>query len=147
MLMLYLFKVEVFDLGLNYSYSSDCVVIADTHEDRGQLIRCQFGEHNRSVVKHSVLVGARALTLNEVKLLEASAGASDTVWLVTRVSCMRRTPYVHPLPTLHAESYMLELQERFPELYDSTPLMDNQYMQSVWFSKSGLAAGPLRAAA
>ena len=147
MLMLYLFKVEVFDLGLNYSYSSDCVVIADTREDRGRLIRSQFGEHNGSVVKHSVLVGARALTLNEVKLLEASAGTSNTVWLVTHIPPARRTPIVRPLPQLRDKCDMDELLARNPERYDSTPLMDDQYMHSAWFSRPGSATTRLSAAA
>lgn len=146
MLMLYLFKVEIFDLGLNYSHSSDCVVIADTREDRGRLIRSQFGEHNGSVVKRSVLLGTRALTLTESRLLESSAGTRDSTWLVTRVSSMQRKPYVRILPRLHDEGDMLELLERFPECYDSTPLMDDQYTHSVWFSKAG-SASPLRVAA
>ena len=79
MLMLYQFKLEVFDLRLQYSYSTNCSVIADTRDDRGPLIHRQFGDHNGSSVKRSVLLGARALTCAEVKLLQHARGASDSV--------------------------------------------------------------------
>lgn len=149
MLMLYLFKVEVFDLGLNYSYSTDCVVIGDTHEDRCRLIRCQFGDHSRSVVKRSVLLGTRALTLREIDLLENLAGTKDRVWLMTRTSSTQGRQPVRPLPRFYDECDMLELEllGRFPGDYDSTPLMDDQYMHSVRFSRAALAATPFRAAA
>ena len=149
MLMLYLFKVEVFDPDLNYSYSSDCVVIGDTHEDRGQLIRCQFGDHNGSVVKRSVLLGARGLSLTEVKLLVASAGTRNEVWLMTRVSSTQNRHCVRPLPRLYDECDMLELEllDRSPEGYDSTLLMKDQYIHSVWFSRTGPASTSLRVAA
>lgn len=149
MLMLYLFKVEVFDPGLNYSYSSDCVVIGDTHEDRGRLIRCQFEDHNGGVVKRSVLLGARGLTLTEVKLLVASFGTRNQVWLMTRVSLTQNRHCVRPLPRLYDECDMLELEllDRSPEGYDSTLLMKDQYIHSVWFSRTGPAPTSLRIAA
>jgi hypothetical protein len=149
MLMLYLFKVEVFDRSLNYRYSTDCVVIGDTHEDRGRLIRCQFGDHNASVVKRSVLLGARGLTLRETALLEDHAGTRDQVWLMTRASSTQGRLPVRPLPRLYDECDMLELEltEPSPEGYDSTQLMDGQYVHSVWFSNSGSAATPFQVAA
>jgi len=149
MLMLYLFKVEVFDRGLDYSYSTDCVVIGDTQEDRGQLIRCQFDDHNESVVKRSVLLGARALTLRELKLLQDFAGRRNRIWLMTPVSQLHSKHPVRPLPRLYEECDMLELEllDRSPEGYDSIPLMDDQYMHSVWFSRRGSAAIPFRVAA
>lgn len=149
MLMLYLFKVEVFDLDLTYTYSSDCVVIADTHEDRGRLIRCQFGDHSGSVVKRSVLLGARGLTLTEVKLLVASVGTRNQVWLMTRVSSTQSKRCVRPLPRLYDECDMLELEllDRSPEGYDSTLLMKDQYIHSVWFSRTGPTATSLQVAA
>lgn len=149
MLMLYLFKVEVFDLSLNYPYSTDCIVIGDTHEDRGRLIRCQFGDQNASAVKRSVLLGARGLTLRETTLLKGHAGTRDRVWLMTRASSTQGSVSVRPLPRLYDECDMLELEltERSPEDYDSTQLMDDQYVHSVWFSKSGSAATPFRVAA
>jgi hypothetical protein len=147
MLMLYLFKVDVLDLGLNYPYSSDCVVIADTHEDRGRLLCKQFGAHNRSVVKHFVLLGARALTLAETRLLKTSVATADRVWLVTRIGSFRQNFTGRSLPRLYDEGSMYELLERNPELYDTTPLWDDQYMHSVWFSRSGSGATIVPAAA
>lgn len=32
--ILYLFKIELFDLDFHYTYAIDRVVIADTHQDR-----------------------------------------------------------------------------------------------------------------
>lgn len=147
MLMLYVFKVEVLDLGLNYSYSTDCVVIADTHEDRRQLIGSQFGDQNRSVVKRSVLLGARALSWGEVALLERSAGTTDSLWLTTRVRTGTRVSHVRHLPRLQSDEDMYELMERAPERYDSFPLMTEQYIHSKRFSQHGSAAASLSAAA
>ena len=149
MLMLYLFKVEVFDPGLNYSYSSDCVVIGDTHEDRGRLIRCQFENHSGSIVKRSVLLGARGLTPAEVKLLVASAGARNQVWLMTRVFSTQSKHCVRPLPRLYDECDMLELEllDPSPGGYDSTLLMKDQYIHSVWFSRKAPAPTSLWVAA
>ncbi len=149
MLMLYLFKVEVFDLRLNYSYTINTVVIADTKEDRGPLLRCQFEGHNESLVKRSVLLGARALTLGETRLLEDHAGTRDQVWLMTRVSSAQDKNAVRPLPRLYDECDMLEIEllDRTPEGYDSMPLMEDQYMHSVWFSQAGPAVTPLQIAA
>ncbi len=147
MLMLYLFKAEVFDLGLNYSSSTDTVVIADSHEDRGRLLQQQFGEHDGRVVRRSVLLAARALTLTEIRLLESFTRIRTAAWLVTRLSSMDSGPYVRPLPRLLDESNMLELLERFPERYDSTALMRDQYVHSTWFSKLGSEVDPLRVAA
>lgn len=110
------------DLGLNYLYSSDCVVIADTHEDRSRLLGKQFGDHNRSVVKHFVLVGARALTLAEIRLLKTSTTRTDRVWLVTRIGSFRQNLTGRPLPRLYDEGSVYELLETNPELYDTTPL-------------------------
>jgi hypothetical protein len=147
MLMLYVFKVEVLDLGLNYSYSTDCVVIAETHEDRGRLIRCQFGNHNGSAVKHSVLLGARTLSCSEVALLERSAGTTGNPWLVTRVWRVTRAPHVRHLPRLESDEDMYELMERAPERYDSFPLMTDQYIHSKRFSQNGSAGASLAAPA
>jgi hypothetical protein len=147
MLMLYLFKVEVLDLGLNYSYSTDCVVIADTHEDRGRLIRSQFGNHNGSAVKRSVLLGARALSCSEVALLERSAGTTDSLWLATCVWQVIRAPHVRHLPRLESDEDMYELMERAPDRYDSYPLMTDQYIHSKRFSQNGSAAASLAVAA
>jgi len=147
MLMLYLFKVEVFDLGLTYSYTTNCVVIADTQEDRTRLIRCQYGDHNKSVVKRSVLLGARALTYAEVALLEMSSGTSDSVWLTTRVTTEPRTPYVRHLPHLQSEEEMYEATENAPERYDTSPLMSDQYIHSARFSQEHSVAASLPAAA
>jgi hypothetical protein len=148
MLMLYLFKVEVFDLGLNYSYATNTVVIADIKEDRGRLLRCQFDGHNGSAVKRSVLLGARGLTLRETKLLADLAGTKESVWLMTRIPPTRCGHPVLHLPRLYDECDMLELEllDRAGS-YDSTPLMDDQYMHSVWFSKAGVSAMPFRVAA
>jgi len=149
MLMLYLFKVEVFDLSLNYSYATDCVVIADTHEDRSRLIRCQFGGHNGSIVKHSVLLGARGLTLKETRLLENFAGTSNRAWLMTRLSSTKNKLPVRYLPRIYDECDMLELElmDRDPAGFDSAPLREDQYMHSVWFSKVVKVVMPLRVAA
>lgn len=149
MLMLYLFKVEVFDFGLNYSYATDCVVIADTHEDRSRLIRCHFGYHNVSIVKRSVLLGARGLTLGETKLLENLAGTKERAWLMTRPSSTKGKIPVRHLPRLYNECDMLELElmDRNPAGFDSTPLMEDQYIYSVWFSKVGKAVMPFQVAA
>ena len=149
MLMLYLFKVEVFDLGLNYSYATDCVVIADTHEDRSRLIRCQFGDHNGSILKRSVLLCARGLTLRETRLLENFAGTRNRAWLMTRLSSTKDKLPVRHLPRLYNECDMLalELMDRNPAGFDSTPLMDHQYIYSVWFSRVSKAVMPFRVAA
>jgi hypothetical protein len=147
MLMLYLFKVEVFDLGLRYSYSSDCVVIADTQEDRNQLLRRQFGNHNGSSVKRSVLLGARALSCAEVVLLKTTVGTSDSLWLTTRVRAETRISYVRQLPRLQSEEEMYELMESAPERYDISPLMTDQYLHSRYFSQNDSATASLRAAA
>jgi len=149
MLMLYLFKVEVFDLGLNYSYTANTILIASTREDRCQLLRCQFEGNNGGVVKRSVLLGARALTLEEIKLLEDHAGTRDQVWLMTRVPSAPSKHAVRPLPRLYDECDMLELEllDRTLGGYDSTPLMEDQYIHSVWFSQAGSAVTRLRAAA
>ncbi len=149
MLMLYLFKVEVFDLGLNYSYSTSTVVIADTNEDRRRLVRCQFDGRNRSVVKRIVLLGARALTFQETKLLADLAGTKEQVWLMTRTSSTKGKHAVRPLPRLYDECDMLELEllDRSAGGYDSTPLMEDQYIHSARFSKTGSAAMPFRVAA
>jgi hypothetical protein len=147
MLMLYVFKVEVLDLGLNYSYSTDCFVIADTHEDRGRLIRCQFGNHNESVVKRSVLLGAKGLSCSEVVLLERSAGTTDSVWLATYVRPGTSVSNVRHLPRLESDEDMYELLERAPERYDGFPLMTDQYIHSKHFSRSGSAAVSLSTAA
>ncbi len=147
MLMLYLFKVEVFDLGLNYTYSTDSVLIADTHEDRSKLLRFQFGGHNRSVVKRSVLLGARALTCAEVHLLESTIGTSANVWQITRIRTDLRARQVRHLPRLQDEVEMYELMERTPERYDGYPLMANQYIHSTRLSRRGSSAARLPAAA
>lgn len=147
MLMLYLFKVEVLDLGLNYSYATDCIVIADTCEDRGRLIRCQYGNHNGGFVKRSVLLGARALSRCEVASLERRAGTIDSLWLTTRVRTGTRMPHVRHLPRLQSEGEMYEAMERAPERYDGLPLMADQYIHSKHFSRNGSAAASLSAAA
>lgn len=147
MLMLYLFKVEVFDLGLNYTYSTDCFVIADTREDRGRLIRYQFGNHNGSAVKRSVLLGARALSCSEVVLLERSAGTTDSVWLATCLRIRPSVPNVRHLPRLESDEDMYELMERAPEPYVSFPLMPEQYIHSNHFSQRGPVAASFSAAA
>jgi hypothetical protein len=149
MLMLYLFKVEVFDLSLNYSYAKDCVVIADTHEDRSRLIRCQFGDHKGNILKRSVLLGARGLTLKETTLLENLAGTRNRAWLMTRLSSTENKLPVRHLPCLYNECDMLELElmDRNPAGFDSTPLREDQYMHSVWFSKVGRVVMPFRVAA
>ena len=147
MLMLYLFKLEVFDLTLNYCYSTECPVIADTREDRGQLISRQFGDHNRSVVKHSVLVGARALTCAEINLLDLAIGTKDGLWLTTRVRTDLRAQHVRHLPRLQSEVEMYEFMERTPEGYDGYPLITDQYVHSTYFSRRGSSAAGLPAAA
>ncbi len=147
MLMLYLFKVEVFDLGLNYSYSTDCFVIADTHEDRGRLIRYQFGNHNGSVVKRSVLLGARALSCSEVVLLERSAGTTDSVWLATCLRTRPSMPNVRHLPRLESDEDMYELMEQAPDRYDGLPLLTDQYIHGKHFSRNGSVAASLSTAA
>lgn len=147
MLMLYVFKIEVLDLGLNYSYSTDCFVIADTHEDRSRLIRCQFGNHNGSVVKRSVLLGARALSCSEVVLLESSAGTTDSVWLATYVRPGTSLPNVRHLPRLESDEDMHELVERAPGRYDGFPLMTDQYIHSKHFFWSRSAPASLSTAA
>jgi len=147
MLMLYLFKLEVFDLTLNYSYSTECPVIADTREDREQLIRRQFGDHNRSIVKCSLLVGARALTCAEIDLLESATGTEDGLWLTTRVRTELRAQQMRNLPRLQSEVEMYQLMERTPDGHDSYPLMTNQYVHSAHFSRKGSPAARLSAAA
>jgi hypothetical protein len=147
MLMLYLFKLEVFDLTLNCSYSTECPVIADTREDRGQLIRRQFGDHNRSVMKRSVLVGARALTCAEINLLELAIGTNDGVWLTTRIRTELGAQHIRHLPRLKSEVEMYEFMERTPEGYDGYPLMTDQYVHSTHFSRRGSSAARLSAAA
>lgn len=147
MLMLYLFTVEVFDLNLDYPYSSNCVVIADTHENRGQLLRKQFGNYNRSVLRRSVLISARALTKDEIRILERSADTADHVWLVTRIQPLGRSHTYRSLPRLYTEGAMYELQERTLELYDITPLWKDQYIRSAWFSQFGSVADVVPAAA
>ncbi|WP_158790029.1 hypothetical protein [Granulicella sp. L60] len=147
MLMLYLFKLELFNLTLNYSYSTECPVIADTREDRGRLIQRQVGQHNRSVVKRSVLVGARSLTCAEINLLELAIGTRDGVWLITRVRTELRMQHMRHLPQLKSEVEMYELMERTPSRYDSYPLMTDQYVHSAHFSGRGSPAAKLPAAA
>lgn len=147
MLMLYLFKVEVFDLGLDYPYSSDYVVVADTHEDRGRLLQRQFGDRNRSVLKRSVLLGARALTLAETRLLETSFDTTDHLWLVTQARRLREEPPGRPLPRLCDESSMYEMLERSPEHLDMVPFRQEQLTDYVWPSRVGRVAAIVRAAA
>jgi hypothetical protein len=147
MLMLYLFKLEVFDLGLNYSYSTECSVIADTREDRGRLLCFQFSDHNGSAVKRSVLIGARALTFAEVQLLELATATSETVWQTTRVRTDLRAQHARHLPRLQSEAEMYELMERTPEGYDGYPLMADQYIHSMRFSRRGSDAARTLAAA
>jgi hypothetical protein len=147
MLMLYLFKLEVFDLTLNYSYSTECPVIADTREDRGRLIRRQFDDHNRSVVKRSVLVGARALTCAEIKLLELAIDTKDSLWLTTRTRADLHAQHLRHLPRLQSEVEMYELMERSPEGHDGYPLMTDQYVHTTHFSRRGSSAARLPAAA
>jgi hypothetical protein len=146
MLMLYLFKVEVFDVGLNYSYSANSLIIADTHEDRSKLLRFQFGDHNESVVKRSVLLGARALTCAEVHLLESTIGTSANLWQITRRTDPRARQVRH-LPRLQNEGEMYELMERAPERYDGYPLMTDQYVHSTHFSRRGSDTARLLAVA
>ena len=147
MLMLYLFKVEVFDLGLTYSYSADTVIIADTHEDRSKLLRFQLGDHNKSVVKRSVLLGARALTCAEVHLLESTIGTSANLWQITRVRTDPRATQVRHLPRLQNEGGMYDLIERAAERYDGNPLMTDQYVHSTHFSRRGSDTARLLAVA
>jgi hypothetical protein len=147
MLMLYQFNVEVFDLCLNYSYATHCTVIADTHEDRSCLIRHQFGTHNESVLKRSVLLGARSLTCSEIDLLKVSVETDVSIWLTTRLKTESSDLQVRHLPRLQSEKDLYELLERAPECYDSIPLMINQYMYSKCFCQSGSTAADARAAA
>jgi hypothetical protein len=147
MLMLYLFKLEVLDLTLNYSYSTECPVIADTREDRGQLISRQFGDHNRSVVKYSVLVGARALTCAEIDLLDLAIGTKDVLWITTRIRTELRAQHVRHLPRLQSEVEMYESMERTPDGHDSHPLMTDQYVHTAHFSRRGSSAAGLPASA
>jgi hypothetical protein len=147
MLMLYQFNVEVFDLGLEYSYATHCTVIADTHEDRSHLLRHQFGAHNKSVLKRSVLLGARSLTCSEIDLLEVSVETDVSIWLTTRLRSETSDLQVRHLPRLQSEEDMYELLERAPECYDSIPLMMDQYMYSKCFCKCHSTAVDIRAAA
>jgi len=147
MLMLYLFTVEVFDLGLDYPYSSNCVVIADTHENRGQLLKKQFGNYNHSILRRSVLTAARVLTKDEIRTLERSAGTADHVWLVTRIQPLGQSHTHRSLPRLYTEGAMYELLERTLELYDITPLWEDRYIRSAWFSQLGSVADVVPAAA
>jgi hypothetical protein len=142
MFMLYLFKLEVLDLTLNYSYSTECSVIADTREDRGRLIRCQFDDHNLSVVKRSVLVGARALTCAEIKLLEMATGTNDAPWLTTRVRTDLNAQHERHLPRLVSEIEMYELMEHTPGSHDAYPLTT-----STHFRRRSSSAATLPAAA
>jgi hypothetical protein len=135
MLMLYLFKVEVFDLRLSYPYSTNSVIIADTREDRSRLLRLQFGDRDGIVVKRSVLLGARTLTCREVSLLDMSVGTSGSIWLTTRVRTVG-APHARHLPRLQSEEEMYEITERVSERYDSFPLGTDQYIHGVRFSQS-----------
>lgn len=134
MLMLYLFKIEVFDLNFHYTYAIDRVVIADTHEDRRWLIGQQFGAHNGSIVRRSVLLGARRLTVDEVRLLQTSVGTTEHVWLVTSIRPSRQKLVGRSLPRLSDEESLQELVKRTPGLYDTVKLREDQYVGSVWFS-------------
>jgi hypothetical protein len=147
MLMLYLFKLEVFDLTLNYSYSTERPVTADTREDRGRLVRRQFDDHTRSVVKRSALAGARALTCAEINLLESAIDTKDSLWLTTRIRTDLHAQHLRHLPRLQSEVDMYELMERTPSRYDSYPLMTDQYVHSAHFSRRGSPAARLPAAA
>jgi hypothetical protein len=147
MLMLYLFTVEVFDLNLNYPYSSNCVVVADTRESRGQLLRKRFGNYNRSVLRRSVLTAARALTKDEIRTLEGSAGSVDHVWLVTRIQPLGQSHSYRSLPRLYTEGAMYELLDRTLELYDIAPLREDQYIRGAWFSQFNSVADVVPAAA
>lgn len=147
MLMLYQFNVEVFDLGLSYSYATRCTVIADTREDRSCLIRHQFGTHNENVLKRSVLLGARSLTCSEIDLLKLSVETDVSIWLTTRLKTESSDLQVRHLPRLQSEKDLYELLERAPERYDSIPLMMDQYMYSKSFCQSGSTAADARAAA
>jgi hypothetical protein len=147
MLMLYQFKLEVLNLRLQYSCSTNCSVIADTRDDRGSLIRRQFGEHNGRSVKRSVLLGARALTYAEVELLRRTRGTSDSVWLATRVHPAGDVHGLRHLPRLKSEAELHELLESDPEGYDTLPLTADQYIHGQSFSHEASGAESLLAAA
>ena len=133
MLMLYLFKVEVFDLSLNYAYSTDCTVIARTQDDRRRLLNRQFGDHNRSIVKRAVLLGARALTCGEAALLEGAVITAPTLWLTIRLSRGADEPGLRRLPRIQSGEEMYDLLERIPQKYDSSPLEEDQYVHGKRF--------------
>jgi hypothetical protein len=147
MLMLYLFKVEVLDLGLNYIYSTDCTVIADTQEERRRLVHCQFGDHNRSALKRTVLLGARALTCGEVALLEHSFHTTSTLWLTYRLPCGPEESRIRRLPRIQSEVEIYELLERAPQHYDSLPLEQDQYLHGARFFHEGSSGVNAAAAA
>lgn len=130
MLMLYVFKVEVFDLSLSYAYSTDYTIVAGTNEDRSLLVRSRFELDKQSVVKHSLLVGARFLTCSEVALLKAASSHDNPVWLVTRVRSARLSPGVRCLPRLTSEAEMLRLTKAKSEAYDGVLFLKGHQMSA-----------------
>lgn len=70
MLMLYTYEITVFDDEFDASYSLTRVIVAETEDDRMELLRHSESCARRSTITRHVLVSARALTVHEVSLLD-----------------------------------------------------------------------------
>jgi hypothetical protein len=130
MLMLYTYRLTIFDKELEESYTCDHTIVADTTDDRTVLLRKSvFDPHECSLTRH-ILVCARALCLREVAILDKRISlvfSVHSIYLTFHRHGESRSACLVAPPRIRTSMEVSSIDERVIHQYSIEPIFRGQF--------------------
>ena len=130
MLMLYTYRLTIFDKELQQSSDRDQTIVADTTDDRIALLReSLFDPHKCTLTRH-ILICARALSIREIAILDKRMSLIFSVHSIYltfhRIGEGRGACLVAP-PRICTNMEVSSIDERVMHQYSIEPIFLGQF--------------------
>jgi hypothetical protein len=130
MLMLYTYRLTIFDKELQESYTCDHTIIADTTDDRTALLRKSlFDPHECSLTRH-ILVCARALSLREIAIIDKRMSlvfSVHSIYLTFHRHGGSHSAWLVAPPRIRTNVEVSSIDERVIHQYSIEPIFRGQF--------------------
>jgi hypothetical protein len=130
MLMLYTYRLTIFDKELHESSDHDQTIVADTTDDRIALLReSLFDPHEGTLTRH-ILICARALSLREIAILDKRMSlifSVHSIYLTFHQIGEGRSACLVAPPRICTNVEVSSIDERVMHQYSVEPIFRGQF--------------------